>query len=67
MSQRTSTVIETAFLALRGRIQLGLVFYGPFTTQEEAVEYCGKNFPDDTATIMPMIKETHTHGEKTDT
>ena len=64
-SQRTSTIIETAYFIMRGLIHKGLVFYGPFCTQEEAIEYCGKNFPDDTVTIMSMDKETVTHGEKT--
>ena len=50
---------------MRGLIHKGIVFYGPFESVEEATEYGGKNFPDDTITIMPMTKETHTHGEDT--
>jgi hypothetical protein len=65
MSQRTSTTIKTTYLIMRGLIHKGIVFYGPFESVEEATEYCGKNFPDDTITIMPMTKETHTHGEDT--
>jgi hypothetical protein len=64
-SQRTSITVETTYFIMRGLIDRGLVFYGPFGTQEEAIEYCGKNFPDDTATVMSMNKETVTHGKDT--
>ena len=57
--------IETAYLIMRGQIHKGIVFYGPFESIEEATEYCGKNFPEDTITIMAMNKETVTHGEDT--
>ena len=50
---------------MRGLIHKGIVFYGPFKSIEEANEYCGKNFPEDTTTIMAMNKETMTHGEET--
>ena len=50
---------------MRGLIHKGIVFYGPFDSVEEATEYCGKNFPNDTITIMAMNKETVTHGEDT--
>ena len=62
---RTSTVVTTTYLIMRGILQKGMNFYGPFITEEEATTYCGKNFPDETAYIMPMTKETHTHGEDT--
>ena len=65
MSQRKSMNIETAYLIMRGLIYKGIVFYGPFESIEEATEYCGKNFPEDTITIMAMNKETVTHGEDT--
>ena len=65
MSQRTSTTIETNYLIMRGLIHKGIVFYGPFDSVEEATEYCGKNFPDDTITIMAMNKETVTHDKET--
>jgi hypothetical protein len=65
MSQRKSMNIETAYLIMRGQIHKGIVFYGPFESIEEATEYCGKNFPEDTITIMAMNKETVTHGEDT--
>ena len=65
MSQRKSMMIETAYLIMRGLIHKGIVFYGPFESVEEATEYCGKNFPEDTITIMAMNKETVTHGEDT--
>ena len=57
--------IEPAYLIMRGLIYKGIVFYGPFESIEEATEYCGKNFPEDTITIMAMNKETVTHGEDT--
>ena len=57
--------IETTYLIMRGLIYKGIVFYGPFESIEEATEYCGKNFPEDTITIMAMNKETVTHGEDT--
>ena len=65
MSQRKSMNIETTYLIMRGLIHKGIVFYGPFKSVEEATEYCGKNFPNDTITIMAMNKETVTHGEDT--
>ena len=65
MPQRTSTVILTSYMILRGVLQKGMSFYGPFVTEEEAIEYGGKNFPDDTAYVIPLYKETHTHGEDT--
>ena len=65
MSQRRSMTIETAYLIMRGLIHKGIVFYGPFDSVEKATEYCGKNFPDDTITIMAMNKETVTHDKET--
>ena len=62
---RTSTAITTSYIILRGILQKGMSFYGPFTTEEEAIEYGGKNFLDETAYIMPVYKEIHTHGEDT--
>jgi hypothetical protein len=62
---RVSMIIETTYLIMRGLIHKGIVFYGPFKSIEEANEYCGKNFPEDTSTIVPMNKETMTHGEET--
>lgn len=54
---RTEITVETSYIVMRGRIQIGMNFYGPFNTPEEADEYCSKNFPDDTSIIMPLIKE----------
>jgi len=59
---RTSMIIETTYLIMRGLIHKGIVFYGPFKSIEEANEYCGKNFPNDTREIAKMIKEETTHG-----
>jgi hypothetical protein len=39
-----------------------VLIYGPFVTRQEAIEYGGKNFPDDTREIAVMIKEEVTHG-----
>lgn len=66
MSQRTSTVITTAYLVVRGILQKGMTFYGPFDNEGEAAKYCGKNFPDETAYIMPMYKEEHVLGNAND-
>ena len=62
---RTSTKIITTYIIMHGLIQKGFILHGPFDTEDDAVLYCGKNFPNDTAIIMPMNKEIHTHGEDT--
>lgn len=48
---------------MQGLLHKGIIFHGPFVSQEEAIKYCGKNFPDDTVTIMSMTKEIITHGK----
>jgi hypothetical protein len=59
---RTSVNLRESFVIIRGLLTKGVLIYGPFVTRQEAIEYGGKNFPDDTREIAVMIKEEVTHG-----
>jgi len=63
MPERNAINIEQYYVIIRGLLCKGIALYGPFDTLQEAMDYGDKNFPDDTREIMPMYKETITHGE----
>lgn len=63
-SNRVSIEVTTSYVAIRGLLSKGIEVHGPFTTIQEAKDYCGKNFPDDTREIIEMIKKVVTYGEK---
>ena len=60
-SNRVSINIEITYVILRGLFDKGISLFGPFNTIEEAIEYGGKNFSDDTREIIKMTKEIVTH------
>ena len=62
-STRLGINIQTSWVALRGVNHIE--WYGPFDTLEEAVVYCGINFPDDTMVLHEIRKEIVTHGQET--
>jgi hypothetical protein len=59
---RESINIQESYVIIRGLLTKGVIIYGPFLSRQEAVDYCGKNFPNDTREIAKMIKEETTHG-----
>ena len=63
---RLSIDIEIKWGVIRGYKLKALEIYGPFDTVEEAIDFCGKRFPDDTCDYFEMKKEVITHGEETD-
>ena len=65
-STRLEITIEIKWGVIRGIIPKALEIYGPFDTVEEAIDFCGKRFPDDTCDYFEMKKEVVTHGEGTD-
>jgi hypothetical protein len=60
---RLSIDIEIKWGVIRGYKMKQLEIYGPFDTIEEAMDFSGKNFPDDTVDYFEMKKEIITHGE----
>ena len=64
-SNRLSIDIEIKWGAIRGYKTKELEVYGPFDSEEEALVFCGINFPNDTITCFEMKKEIITHGEET--
>ena len=62
MPERTSVTIEEHYCILRGMIAKGIAIYGPFDTVQDAIDYGGTNFPDDTREIVVMRKEIVIHG-----
>ena len=64
-ANRVDLLIETSYVIIRGLLDRGISIHGPFNTYQEAVDYGGKNFPDDTREIIKMTKETITHGDST--
>ena len=62
---RLSINIEIKWGVIRGNKLKALEIYGPFDTVGEAIDFCGKRFPDDTCDYFEMKKEVITHGEDT--
>jgi hypothetical protein len=63
-SARLEISIHIQWAIIRGLLSRGIELYGPFHTYEEAVDYHGKNFPDDTAEFIQLRKEVVTHGKR---
>ena len=59
---RESIDIQESYVIMRGLLSKGIIIYGPFASHQEAIDYGGKNFPDDTREIAKMIKEETTYG-----
>ena len=62
MTRESINILES-YVIIRGLLSKGVIIYGPFSSHQEAVDYGGKNFPDDTREIVLMYKETITHGD----
>ena len=61
MARESINILES-YVLIRGLLTKGVIIYGPFSSRQEAVDYGGKNFPDDTREIAKMIKEETTYG-----
>lgn len=57
-STRLSIIVDEAFIVIRGQISKGLSFYGPFSTYQEAKDFCGKSLSAETIEITTIRKET---------
>ena len=63
VATRLEITLISSWVIIRGLLARGVELYGPFNTLEEAQDYSGKNFPDDTREYIQMVKEVVTHGE----
>lgn len=63
-SSRLAIEVSLQWAVVRGLLGKGIELHGPFNTLEQAQEYSGKNFPDDTREYMQLRKEIIVHGEE---